>query len=240
MCTVTLRQRGAALELAMNRDERNARGAEIPPQAIPLAGGHSALMPRDSDAGGTWAGANTHGLLACILNDYRQAAAASPTASRGALVAEALACASLAEAEALVRARMAAARFSPFTLLLAQGAERAVLRSATGFAREAAAAPLFLTSSSWNTDAVETYRAGLFAEWHSAGEPETEGVPAYHLAEDPARREWAPLMRRAETRTRSTILLRAAASRVDCWYWSEPALARHAPLHVAATAVLPC
>jgi hypothetical protein len=235
MCTATLRHDGAVLDLAMNRDERIARGAEIPPAPVPLAGGHAAVMPRDSDAGGTWAGANTHGLVACILNDCREPAEASPTASRGALVAEALACASLADAEALVGARLVAGRFSPFTLLLAQAGTCVVLRRG---GRWTAAAPLFLTSSSWNTEPVEAYRARLFQQWRAAGAPEHEGVPAYHFLGDEARREWNPLMRRAETRMRSVIRLRAdrAAARVDCWYWSEPALAPAAASHVAVSA----
>jgi len=66
MCTLTFIPRNNGYYLAMNRDERIARGTAAPPARIEL-GNVSALFPRDIE-GGTWIAANELGLAFALLN----------------------------------------------------------------------------------------------------------------------------------------------------------------------------
>jgi uncharacterized protein with NRDE domain len=87
MCTLTLLRASDRCLITMNRDDLIAR-PESPPK---LDGAHGAHMiaPLDLKAGGTWIGLNRHGLVACLLNRYDQAAP-SDGLSRGVIVPEAL------------------------------------------------------------------------------------------------------------------------------------------------------
>jgi hypothetical protein len=66
MCTLSLIARANGYLLAMNRDERIARGAGKPPQIHQLDG-TKAIYPSDG-AGGTWIAANEYGITLALLN----------------------------------------------------------------------------------------------------------------------------------------------------------------------------
>ena len=87
MCTLTFvpRDKDNGYYLAMNRDESISRAAADPPTLVDF-GDTSAIYPRDG-AGGTWIGANNHGLAFALLNwnDVPQGAA-QKIRSRGCVI----------------------------------------------------------------------------------------------------------------------------------------------------------
>jgi hypothetical protein len=103
MCTLTFvpgLPRGGYL-LGHNRDERLTRGPGLPPSIVqldsapgapPTRAGATVLAPRDSDAGGTWIGVDSHGHCLAILNGDGPPAAPAPedARSRGLLVLDLL------------------------------------------------------------------------------------------------------------------------------------------------------
>jgi hypothetical protein len=66
MCTLSVVTHESGYYLAMNRDERLARGAATPPEITERAGSR-AIYPRDP-AGGTWIAANDRGIALALLN----------------------------------------------------------------------------------------------------------------------------------------------------------------------------
>lgn len=123
MCTLAVAlgtDRRWPLVVAANRDERLGRPAE----GWALRRGPGDLRyaaPRDLLAGGTWIGVSAEGLFAGVTNFHSPDHPADPArSSRGELVPLALAGGSLAGARRALDG-LAAARFNPFHLLVADG-----------------------------------------------------------------------------------------------------------------------
>jgi hypothetical protein len=87
MCTLTLVTQNDGYLLAMNRDEKIARGAGTNPEAHEF-NGTRALYPGDG-TGGTWIAANEHGIALALLNwnvPTPSLAASRQPQSRGQLI----------------------------------------------------------------------------------------------------------------------------------------------------------
>ncbi|MHB1157665.1 MAG: NRDE family protein [Phycisphaerales bacterium] len=72
MCTVTIvpgdgTGGGKSFRIVMNRDELRTRPIARPPR-LRRCGSHQAIMPIDTDSGGTWIAVNDAGLAAMLLN----------------------------------------------------------------------------------------------------------------------------------------------------------------------------
>jgi uncharacterized protein with NRDE domain len=119
MCTVVLGLGvlpGARWVLAANRDELRARPAERARARVTPAG-HAWFGPLDLEAGGTWLGANAHGLVVAVTNRF--GAARDPTRrSRGGLVVAALEATTLEAAVEAIAATPPDAT-NPFHLVVA-------------------------------------------------------------------------------------------------------------------------
>src|SRR5712691_10277431 len=66
MCTISFVPTARGFRLAMNRDEKRARVAALPPAVVRL-GDHRAIMPREP-AGGTWLAVDDAGLCRALIN----------------------------------------------------------------------------------------------------------------------------------------------------------------------------
>jgi hypothetical protein len=89
MCTVSFFAREDGFLLGMNRDEKLARVAGLPP-TVREVGGRAAICPSEPD-GGTWIGVNDAGAAFALINWYAVAARApAPAVSRGTVVTEIL------------------------------------------------------------------------------------------------------------------------------------------------------
>ena len=87
MCTLTVVAGSDTYRIAMNRDEKIARGAGDPPEMYEFDGTR-AIYPNDGE-GGTWIAANEYGIGLALLNWNDIAlsgAAAAKTRSRGLVV----------------------------------------------------------------------------------------------------------------------------------------------------------
>lgn len=130
MCTLSLLRMDLdhpRVIVAANRDERKDRRSSPPrlwPDPVPFVAG------RDEEAGGTWLGANRHGLVVGLTNQWTGAPPDPERASRGTVVRELLTAGGLEEALDRLES-MDAARTNPFLLLLTDAAGQAYWASST-------------------------------------------------------------------------------------------------------------
>lgn len=126
MCTLTLVAENDGYRLAMNRDERIARGAGTKPEMHEFSGTR-VLYPTDG-AGGTWIGVNEHRVGLALLN-WNDPAPRPPqtgkTESRGRIIPALLGLSSLEETLAAVKA-LPLARTLPFRMVGVFPREQAV------------------------------------------------------------------------------------------------------------------
>lgn len=169
MCTVTVVPTPRGHRLVCNRDEQRSR-AHSTDLVVRRCGEGVAAMPIDPPSGGTWIGANSVGVVACLLNANPGVARCSADrwrgrGSRGVIVPEMLAQQSLCKALS-VALELDPRSFPPFRLLLlADGAHAIVVSDGTELRSTAVAAtssPILLTSSGLGDGLVEPHRRGLF------------------------------------------------------------------------------
>lgn len=221
MCTVTVQRSRGRLVVTMSRDERRDRLPEEPPS---VRSAHYAwAAPRDGAAGGTWFAVSAAGVVGCILNRYQDEFVPPKgrvVPSRGEVLR--LLC-EHEEPRDTSSIRGELSQFAPFTLLLACKSEAARIDwNGARLSRRALAAPYALvTSSSWRTEAVLAWRRRAFAEWRTAADHDERGIPTLHLLAPEGRAEWAPLMSREKSATRSITqaVLDFRKRRADVRYW---------------------
>jgi len=124
MCTVIVLRRPQnrwPLLLAANRDEMRDRPWDPPARHWPERPG--TVAGRDQLAGGTWLGLNDMGVVAGILNRRHSLGPAPGMASRGELPLAALDGGDAAQGVENVRAKVAAAPYRPFNMVIADNAQ---------------------------------------------------------------------------------------------------------------------
>jgi hypothetical protein len=130
-----------------------------------IRGGVRYIAPVDSDAGGTWISANEFGLSLCLLNGSPAIEASGLRRSRGLLVRE-LACAPSAEECGLWLRQLDLRCFAPFSLLMLEPKQSAVLAQWDGAELTidpSADRHMPLTSSSYDAEGVRRSRLNEFA-----------------------------------------------------------------------------
>jgi hypothetical protein len=163
MCTVSWIHQPDGYHLLCNRDERHTRGVATTP-GIFEQGGSRFVAPTDADHGGTWIAVNEHGLGLCLLNG-RSWEPGHGGRSRGLVIPELIWLRS-AEDCAFVLGRFDISPFAPFTLLMLDPGQPAIVAAWDGstLAVERNAdrrAPL--VSSSFDPEAVRRSRTREFA-----------------------------------------------------------------------------
>jgi hypothetical protein len=223
MCTVTVIRNGAFVRLACNRDEQRTRPAAVRPQVISFGCRH-AVVPIDPCSGGTWIGASDAGLGLTLLNVNAPVAAAGSGArsrSRGTIIAELLACATLAEAVSRGLA-LNAATFAPFRLVVVDCHDVAELRSDGSQVQLARRAPLaqalLFTSSGLGDHLVQEPRQQLFDELFGGTADPLVGQDAFHRHHWPERPHLSVCMRRADAHTVSHTVITLAPHTVTLDY----------------------
>ena len=241
MCTVTivpcheaeLRQHiGQGVRLACNRDELLLRPAALPPQVRGF-GARLAILPIDPVSNGTWIGVNDAGLAMVLLNVNAPTKAqgsvhprnAPPASrSRGTIIPGLLHCESLRDATRLA-ARLPAADYSPFRLVLIESREVAVAHS-DGHALQIVehpplAAPLLFTSSGLGDHFVEDPRRSLFERFFPSQERWESRQDAYHRHHWPDRTHLSVCMNRPDARTVNHTVIRIREHDVALTYWPD-------------------
>jgi uncharacterized protein with NRDE domain len=121
VCTLTFAWRAfdeAPLVVAANRDEALDRPSVAPARIPGDPGTPDVVAPTDEEAGGTWIGANEHGVFVGITNRWTDADLAAER-SRGLLVQDALAEPTAADAVAVVEDAVTASEYDGFNLVVA-------------------------------------------------------------------------------------------------------------------------
>ena len=211
MCTVTIHRTETSLLVTMNRDEARFRAPEIPPREQfgrdkPIKW----LGPIDSQAGGTWFGVNEYGVHACLLNRYLPNDSliynlSGERPSRGQIIVELLARGLERDALAWVNEALDPKPYPSFWLIVA-GPHKTHSFAWDGqvLERQTHVEPWGLfTSSAWRTNDVIEYRKQAFETWMNQGAAREGLIPSFHLWQPTDRAEWAPLMDREYSATRS-------------------------------------
>lgn len=238
MCSVSIIPRRGGLRIACNRDEQRTRPLAEPPMAH-RAAGRVALWPVDPVSGGTWIGANDAGLAMVLLNRFphNTPAVRQPSLSRGCIIPRLLAAADLRGAlDALSRdipGRLSPRvshrglvppgdfPFAPFTLVMIQGAELAVVTWSAGallLRHTGLLRPQLFTSSSLGGDAVVSRRRSLFSQFVLRSGMPMRGQARFHHHQWPDRPDISVLMSRRDAATVSTTVLDVSASAVRMHY----------------------
>lgn len=230
MCTVSTHHDGNTLLVTMNRDEARSRGPELPPEIF-RHGAISWVAPRDSERGGSWIGANSLGVVACVLNGYLPGDDAPPAPlegfrTRGEIVPRLL---KLGDAGSMRNELVAAldpTAFPSFTLLLATTESvEAYFWSGEGTLQRDRFRDNWhmVTSSSWNTGAVCAWRRRAFDRWlKSRGM--RDGIPEFHLLHPEGQFQSSPLMDREFAATRSITQVEIREGTLVMRYWPRQAV----------------
>lgn len=195
----------------MNRDEARLRAPEIAPHRL-LGPSNSVqwIAPSDGQAGGTWFGANEYALQACLLNRYmpddaKKIALADKRPSRGRIIVELLERGREADALAWMRDEFDPRRYPSFWLVV-MGPQQTRSFAWDGQTLEPQLHDepwLLFSSSSWRTEEVLAYRKVEFDAWLAGGASFLGPLPSFHVSQPPDRMQWAPLMDREHSATRS-------------------------------------
>jgi hypothetical protein len=212
--------------VAVNRDERRARAAALPPR-LTTVDGLTAAYPIDPDAGGTWVAASSAGLVFSLLNEPGAAVAPGRRVSRGMVIPSLLAARSVHDVQAHAAA-LDPSRFAPFRLLvLGEEGSLELANDGTRLAlgRSGPMPRLIRTSSSVNACEVRAARTRLFAEMVPAGASHSQD--AFHGHQWSDNEAASVLMVRPDARTVSRTVIDVFADRVRLEYCAVPGLTRH-------------
>jgi len=231
MCTLTVFRDHQQVLVTMNRDEARFRGAEEPPRLhSPAAPGAPNWMgPIDSDSGGTWIGVNDRGCVACLLNRYAPedtdpARLLPGRRSRGDIIPAVLAQPDAAGSLRTIREQLEPGEYGSFTLVFAapEGGHAFEWAHQGRLAESVCTKPWdMLTSSALDTAEVLAWRRERFEAWLEQGAPFDGAIPAIHLDRPEGSEEWATLMDRPISATRSITQIRVGLedNRVTMRYW---------------------
>lgn len=223
MCTLTCSLVPGGFVVHMNRDELLTRAAGEPPRVV-LAAGVRAICPLDAEHGGTWIGANEHGVVVAMLNgDPALARGAGPWRSRGLVALAALAMpTAAAAADVAIAAEPATHR--PFTAFAMDrsGAAFVVESTPAGLRRRVATPPTLLASSSCAHHEAIAARGAQFAGWLDGAADADARLAAFHATHAPARGPLSVCMHRADARTVSATRVLVAADAVTLSHHDGP------------------
>ncbi len=232
MCMLTVHQSPDAIVATMNRDEALARGPERAPQLHDSGDGSTWMAPLDSDKGGTWMGANSHGVVACLLNAYLPGESLRPDTSgkfrtRGEIIPALLQAGDAQAGLAWLQDEFRPEVYPSFTLLVASPGRTISyewLRQGSARVREIDDEWIIRSSAGWDSEEIRVWREERFACWRAAGCEEHDALPSFHVLQDPDNIEWSPLMRREWSATRSItqVSVSHGDASVEMRYWPEP------------------
>jgi uncharacterized protein with NRDE domain len=217
MCTATwIRTRGG-YELFFNRDELATRKPARAP--VPsVREGVRLLAPVDGDAGGTWIGVNEHGIAVGLANGPTSGPAPR---SRGLLVLDLLAAASLAEVEGRLRAADPR-QYRSFALFAIDRAGETGIWSSD--ARKIERRPgegegALLVSSSRDAVRAKRERLALLERMARAnGGLDAKLLAAFHASHEPERGPYSPCMHREDASTVSLTHVVVGANGIEMEY----------------------
>lgn len=232
MCTLTVHRTPEEIVATMNRDEVLTRGPELPPRIHEPAGGAAWMAPQDGDRGGTWMGASSHGVIACLLNAYLPGESLLPDTSgkypsRGQIIPALLEHGDGPAALSWLTRAFEPEAYPSFTLLVVTldvTLSYEWLHQGKPDVTEYDVEWIIRSSAGWDSEEIRLWREDRFLQWQEEGCEGVGPLPRFHIMQDPDNLEWSPLMRRDWSATRS--ITQAAVSlgdgQVHMRYWPEP------------------
>jgi len=220
VCTASWLIHPEGYELFFNRDESRLRGPARAPELLEIDG-MRALLPVDSDAGGTWLGVNERGLALALLNGKDARGPHPDPRSRGLLVRDLLS----AEDASAALTRLERAdlpRHRGFTLALFEPGREPRVRTWDGERLSTEPARLPLASSSLDGGRARLERQRVFAAQHAGLVPERDTLERFQRSHEPERGPWSPCMHREDASTVSASEVRVDARRVALRYAAGP------------------
>ena len=233
MCTVSIVPTVDGCRLVCNRDERRSRPiARRPRSQTPVSG---ATWPVDPVSGGTWIGVNDNGLILALLNKTSTPGIVrQPVRSRGVIVPELLACASMDQVVTRMET-LDSRTFEPFRLVVVQ---RSVVAAITCDSLPAAVeisclvSPVMFTSSSLGDAIVDAPRRELFEQIVVSTDDWLGGQHRFHRHQWPERRPVSVLMAREDAATVSRTTINVTRRGIALEY--EPLIGDSATVAAAA------
>lgn len=224
MCTLTWISSADGYTVFCNRDEMRTRALAIPP-ALHLRQGVRCIFPIDPDSGGSWIGANEHGLTACLLNgDESRCDANRLFSSRGTLLTAVIA----SRTPMIALYRLAGQRlgdFRPFRLALFAPAKPVLLVSWDGQTLDTSVSMSEqpLTSSTIEVELVQQQRRERYLRLIAAGAHDDAGAHmAYHADHGDGASGRTVCMHRPDAQTVSFSRVRVTSASVDFLYLPGP------------------
>lgn len=225
MCTVTQYRDMGRVLITMNRDESETRDPESPP-TLRKSGAVAWLAPTDGTAGGTWIGVNSCGIAAFLLNGYEfsKGLVERGSPSRGSIVPQIMERGDWEEVWEWLLQEFTPEPYQPFRLGICSF-RSATLATWTGSGQltleSVPSGWCMTTSSSWRSGEVAAWRHSAFLAWVDEGASQVSSIPGFHLSRPSGWEEWAPLMRRKESRTRSISQVEIIPSegKIEMCYW---------------------
>ena len=232
MCTLTVQLQRDRLLATMNRDEALTRASETPPRIHKIPGGGQWIAPHDGEKGGTWMGANTYGVVACLLNAYLPGESLLPDTSgrfrsRGELIPAVLEAGDVEAGIAWATSEIDLQQYPSFNLLIfGSGIGKCLTwHKETDLVEHDINSEWTLRSSSgWDSQEVKAWRENIFANWHKSGQEMVDHLPKFHLIQEEGKEDWSPLMKRSWSATRSVTQAEvdAKSGKVVLRYWPDP------------------
>ena len=239
MCTVTIHRVPGRIVATMNRDEAFARAPESPPAIVRGPSGVEWMAPRDGERGGTWMGANSAGVIACLLNAYQPGESLLPDTSgqfrsRGEIIPALLERGPADAALAWLSDDFDPEQYPSFTLLVVSDAvarKIAWLRNGRLDIEPIQSEWTLVSSSGWDSAEVTRWREAEFARWLDGDAAMRGTLPEFHLLQPEGKEDWAPLMNRGWSATRSITQAHfdSASGTLAMHYWRDPTPASNGP-----------
>lgn len=222
MCTVTVARLAADnLIVTMNRDELRDRATEQAPKYFKAA--VEAIYPIDTQAKGTWCAVNAYGLVFSLLNRYDNIDYHA-NISRGNIILKLLACENAEDVLKNIQ-QLNIKQYAPFSLFINGFAESILIHwDGNNLHTNNIENQRFysFTSSSWLAAEVLPWREQQFKIWLDKGaEHNQQGLPTYNLLQPKNKSDYAPLVSREHSYTKSITQFNLTSDKAVCRYWSE-------------------
>lgn len=224
MCTVTVLPSARQLIITMNRDEARSR-SEGSPLGVSISENHNCWYPIDSESGGTWAGINSFGIVAVLLNRYQED---NPLAShsRGEIIPVALTAKNLEDLELLAE-QLDWFKYKPCDLLVLNW-HRWISISWDGLRFKLLSGeyetPFMRTSSSKDLDKTSQWRLDEFSRFLDSEQYGPNPALEFHLSPCTHNQSLGVYMQRTERHTKSITQIQLSKGQVQARYFPQDAL----------------
>lgn len=214
-------QKGKKLNIYFNRDESKKRKQAQAPKKHNL-GKTQALMPIDTQRGGTWISSNDHGITLALLNNYAiQEKENNNYESRGNLVKILATETNSQQLIEQLKKHLKSTNYPGFTLALFDfyQQQQQFFHWNGNTLNMSQPKQAFFTSSSWKTEQVQNFRIKLFQEYVEKNKMSHE---AFHRLKIKGKEAWMPYVEREKTATVSITEITQTIEKTTMLYTAYP------------------